>query len=414
MERHSNTPGKVEPLNRRKFVRRLGAAGAAACLPSVVSGAGFPAAAGRPRPEVVAIYCPLWHRYNHMDSWHGYGWNEWELVKSAPPRFAGHHQPLRPSWGCFDESDPEWSRREIDLAADHGIGVFMFDWYWYSGVRLMEEALERGFLKAPNNQRLKFCLMWANHDWADYFPAPYDKPWNSWLPLRHSVEDLNRVFEYCIEHYFREPNYWKVDGRLFFSIFQIDKFIRELGGPERVRGLLAGLDEKLRQAGLPPVHWNAIQSGPPEVAARWKEAGFHSIVTSYNINDSGKTPSGLTQQYEDLMAMHQRAWESLSNAALTQFPVVTMGWDVTPRCEHNVPWPFAKTSYPYGHVVLGNTPERFGRLCRMAREFVAADPKKPYAVFVNAWNEWTEGCYLLPEEKYGTAYLEALKSAFND
>ena len=101
-------------------------------------------------------------------------------VRAAP--FSGHHQPKRPSWGYFDESDPKWSRQEIDLAADHGIDAFLFDWYWYSGVRLMEEALENGFLKAPNRSRLKFALMWANHDWGEYFPAPYDKPLNSWLP----------------------------------------------------------------------------------------------------------------------------------------------------------------------------------------------------------------------------------------
>jgi hypothetical protein len=83
--------------------------------------------------------------------------------QDSPPRFPGHHQPLRPSWGCFDESDPECSRREIDLGAHHGIDVFLFDWYWYSGVRLMEEALEKGFLKAPNRGRITFALMWANH-----------------------------------------------------------------------------------------------------------------------------------------------------------------------------------------------------------------------------------------------------------
>jgi hypothetical protein len=416
MHQDSNSQSNGGRLNRRRFVKSVAAAGAAVCsqgvLSSAVSGAGFPATAGRQRPEVAAIYCPLWHRYDHMDSWHGYGWNEWELVKSAPPRFKGHYQPLRPSWGCFDESNPEWSHREIDLAADNGIDVFMFDWYWYSGVRLMEEALERGFLKSPNNQRLKFALMWANHDWADYFPAPYDKPWNSWLPLRHSAADLNRVFDYCIEHYFREPNYWRVDGRLFFSIFQIDKFIRELGGPGGVKSLLESLDAKLERANLPPVHWNAIHSGPPEVMARWKEAGFHSIISSYNITDTGKTSANLTQEYEELLTTHRNVWASLSGGPLTHCPIVTMGWDVTPRCEHSVPWPFAKTNYPYGHIVVGNTPERFGRLCKLAAEHVAADPKQPFAVFINAWNEWTEGSYLLPEEKYGTAYLTAVKEAF--
>ena len=104
-------------FSRRHFIQSLAAAGATlslpAILPSPVSGANVPVASARPRPQVVAIYCPLWHRYNHMDAWRGYGWNEWELLKTAPPRFPGHYQPLRPSWGCFDESDPQWvSRRD--------------------------------------------------------------------------------------------------------------------------------------------------------------------------------------------------------------------------------------------------------------------------------------------------------------
>ncbi len=80
-------------------------------------------------------------------------------------------------------------------------------------------------------------------------------------------------------------------------------------------------------------------------------------------------------------------------------------------CQPDIPFPFPKPNYPYGHVVLGNTPERFGRLAKAAGEFVAGDPKRPPAIFVNAWNEWTEGSYLLPEEKYGAAYLKALKEA---
>lgn len=368
------------------------------------------------RPETVAIYCPLWHNYDHASSWKGEGWCEWELLRAATPRFAGHHQPLVPEWGCFDESDPAWAEREIDLAADHGIDVFLFDWYWYSGVRIMEEALERGFLQAPNRERLKFALMWANHDWADYFPPPFGEPWNWLLPQRYSLADLERVMDYGRQHYFGHPNYWQVDGRLFFSFFDPERLVAALGGPEATRRILAAAERRLTSHGLPPVHWNAMVRAPEPVAAL-KQAGFHS-TTCYNVISSGKVAEDLTEQYEDLIEAHHEFWERMAPTSLPHAPVVTMGWDVTPRCVVEVPWPFPPSprtgnrDYPYGPVVLGNTPERFARLCRDAAAQAAGTDA--FAVFINAWNEWTEGCYLLPEQRTGMAYLEAVRDTLGE
>ncbi|HND60434.1 MAG TPA: glycoside hydrolase family 99-like domain-containing protein [Opitutaceae bacterium] len=368
------------------------------------------------RPEVAVIYCPLWHPYDHAASWKGEGWCEWELLKNAIPRFKGHALPLKPTWGSFDESDPRWAGREIALAADHGVDVFIFDWYWYSGVKLMEEALERGFLRASNRRRLKFALMWANHNWADYFPAPFDQPWNSWLPMRHSPRDLQRVIDYAVEKYFRQPNYWRVDGRLFFSLFQAEFLVEQLGGIEATRREFRKIDRRLASAGLPGMHWNAMAWGA-EPVAKLKAAGFHS-TTSYNIISDGKPNGGMVQQYPDVMAQHERKWRELAAADLPHCPVVTMGWDVTMRCDQKLRWPFPRSKrtgnhdYPYCHLVVGNTPRRFGRLCRQAREFAANDPRRPYAVFVNAWNEWTEASYLLPEKRHGLGYLREMKKAF--
>ncbi|HOK78610.1 MAG TPA: hypothetical protein PLW35_12935 [Verrucomicrobiota bacterium] len=53
----------------------------------------------------------------------------------------------------------------------------------------MKEALEKGFLGAPNRNRMKFALMWANYDHRDQFCIEGDPrnpfgvmndAWNEW------------------------------------------------------------------------------------------------------------------------------------------------------------------------------------------------------------------------------------------
>lgn len=368
------------------------------------------------RPEVVAVYYPHWHNYDHGTAWKGEGWTEWEEMKEAVPRFPGHKQPLEPVMGYFDESDPAQVKREIDLAADHGIDVFLYDWYWYSGVRTMQEALEQGFLKAPNRDRMKFALMWANHDRRDQFWPEFGKDRTVWLPSRHSPRDLERVVDYCIAHYFKEPNYWRVNGGLFFSIFQPADFVEQLGGPEKTRKLLEKMDAKLKQAGLPPMHWNAMARNAQEVPS-FEKAGFTS-TSRYNVATAGKVRDDLTESYEDVMEAHRQHWKNMGTTSLPDMPVATMGWDVSPRARPDVPFPFpvepntGRHGYPYSHIVVGNTPERFERLLQDLSEHVKKDPRPSPGILINAWNEWTEGCYLLPEKRTGNAYLEAIKRTF--
>jgi hypothetical protein len=35
-------------------------------------------------------------------------------------------------------------------------------------------------------------------------------------------------------------------------------------------------------------------------------------------------------------------------------------------------------------------------------------------VLINAWNEWTEGCHLLPDQHYGNGYLEVLSKKIKE
>jgi hypothetical protein len=136
-----------------------------------------PAAVDPPRYDIAGYYWPNFHVDPRNKEKLGKGWTEWELVRNAVPRFTGHEQPRKPLWGYAYESNPKTMARVIDTMADHGTTAVIFDWYYYNSSKpALEGALRDGFLKAENRHRVKFSLMWANHDYVDLFPASPGKP----------------------------------------------------------------------------------------------------------------------------------------------------------------------------------------------------------------------------------------------
>ena len=169
-------------------------------------------AAETPVIDVAAYYFPNYHPDARNDKWHGKGWTEWELVKAAKPRYPGHRQPIVPKWGYFDESDPAWASKEIDLAADHGLTTFLYDWYWYEDGPYLQDGLEKGFLKAPNNPRMKFALMWANHDWTNIHPATFVNRPETLAKGRVTRAGWDRLTDHVLQTYFSRPNYLRLGG----------------------------------------------------------------------------------------------------------------------------------------------------------------------------------------------------------
>jgi hypothetical protein len=81
---------------------------------------------------IAAYYFPNYHTDDPRNiEIKGEGWAEWELVKTATPRFPGEHQPNIPAWGYTDEKDPKVMAQKIDAAVNHGVDTFIFDWYMY-------------------------------------------------------------------------------------------------------------------------------------------------------------------------------------------------------------------------------------------------------------------------------------------
>jgi hypothetical protein len=96
------------------------------------------------------------------------GYGEWQTVKAMTDKgYEGCRWPRIPTWGYVNEADSRVMEMQIDCAVSHGVNVFIYDWYWYDNRPFLENCLNDGFLKASNNHRMKFYIMWANHD-ANY------------------------------------------------------------------------------------------------------------------------------------------------------------------------------------------------------------------------------------------------------
>ena len=88
------------------------------------------------------------------------------------------------------------------------------------------------------------------------------------------------------------------------------------------------------------------------------------------------------------------------HAPLKTYLGVFTDWDNSPRRKYR------------SSVFRGSTPEKFGaHVAAQVRRIQEAGGSE--LLFVNAWNEWGEGAYLEPDQRFGTRYLEALRSALN-
>jgi hypothetical protein len=85
------------------------------------------------------------------------------------------------------------------------------------------------------------------------------------------------------------------------------------------------------------------------------------------------------------------------NAKWGHYPTVLPNWDNTPRSGRN------------GVVLAGSTPELFRKHVKEAVEMVRNYDENRRIVFVKSWNEWAEGNHLEPDQKFGHAYMEALR-----
>ncbi|MBQ4330011.1 MAG: glycoside hydrolase family 99-like domain-containing protein [Lentisphaeria bacterium] len=373
--------------------------------------------------EIAAYYFPNYHVDKRNEEFHGANWTEWELMQCARPRFAGHRQPRVPVWGYEDESIPEVMSKKIRTAQEYGVDVFVFDWYWYDGRTYLQRALDEGFLPAVKGTDFKFALMWANHDWYDRHPCSFENAkmenCRRLYTCDITMDNISGIWDHLVENYLGNENYWKVDGKLYYSIYTPRLFINRLGGADNAKKALELFRKKVSDAGLGELHLNAVMYDNLESSAQnsmdqrqaWYDTGFDSFT---NYNCSGTSPEWTKFPVVDpRVAAEEFTGIVARNLQLdcgAFFPVITTGFDSTPRTiQSDV---FREGCYPFVPV-LESDPEIFSETLFTYAKLLKDKPENEKIIFLNAWNEWTEGSYLEPDTHLGYAMLEKIKAFKN-
>ena len=338
------------------------------------------------------------------------GIGEWETVMTMQKRNPGHYWNRKPLWGYINEADPSVMSMEIEQATKHGVNVFIFDWYWYDGRPFMETTLDNGFLKAENVNKMQFYLMWANHDVLNLWDTRLAnvKENNVIWTGKVDRQEFEKICKRNIEKYFKHPQYYKIDGKPVFMIYDIPQLIAGLGGIEETADALKWFKEETKKAGFPGLELQITM---------W------SINLNYSGLDAGKTAdpgnsfvkklgftsgthyqfvhfTNVNEDYNVIMDAVEREWERIdSSYDFTYYPHISVGWDNSPRTGVSA-------------VMKNNTPENFEKALRKAKAFVDRHPKQKPLITINSWNEWTETSYLMPCNVFGYGYLEAVKNVF--
>lgn len=360
----------------------------------------------------VAAY--IWPSCHHDERFGDMLWpegdGEWEIIKKGTPRFDGHYQPKLPLWGYEKDDDPEVMEKWIETATSHGVNVFIFDWYWFDEGPFLEGSLNNGFLKAKNNEKMKYYIMWANHDvrrnyWnVHQFANDTSIMWEGAVDLKNFKQIVDRV----IPKYFKTPNYFKINEEPVFHIFELNNLVKGMGGLENTREAFQYFRDEAKKAGLPGVHIQVRAHGgmnPAILSDRFCEGkDINEVVEYIGISSVTKYGWGIDEDYLKIgeeTLMKRDILDSVLN--VPYFPNVSIGWDDTPRFP-------AKTKKDVMHRNV--SPESFGAFLHKAKEYCDERPEQPKLITVFSWNEWVEGSYLLPDLRYGFSYLEQVKKQF--
>lgn len=361
--------------------------------------------------KLLSIYLPQFHTIPENNEWWGEGFTEWTNVKRGHPFYPGHYQPRQPLHDdYYDLSDLRVLERHTRMARKVGIYGFCFYHYYFQGRTLLEKPIEN--YRDKSKEQFPYCLIWANQSWARTW---YRANIGNKILLQQAYgteKDWERHFYYLLP-FFKDNRYIKVDNKPVYIIY----LPQDISCRQRMFGLWQRM---AKENGFNGIYLIAMNTGggkdrickfydaymefEPLCTIRgdcslrnrlrkWKAAHIDRIHSG-QCSIWNWIWSNNAFSYRYLCKRIEKKIDDLDSQVL---PGVFVGWDNSSRKDEE------------GLIVTGSTPRRFQK--HLHKVLSIAEMQEKEFVFLNAWNEWSEGAYIEPDKRYGWRYLAAVKRA---
>ncbi len=341
-------------------------------------------------PRLIAFYLTQFHPIPENDQWWGKGFTEWTNVTKAAPLFEGHYQPHLPTdFGFYDLRVRDTRRDQIKTAKRYGIDGFCYHYYWFSGKRILNLPLDD--MLADHESDMPFCLCWANENWT----RRWDGAEHELLVSQDYLPEDDINFIKSLEPFFKDQRYIKVDGKPYLIVYRPQNI------PD-VHNTLKVWRDYCRLVGLGEIHLCAALTHGNE---KYAHLGFDSGVEfpphnfkPVNVSDKIK----FTDEFNGQLMQYATIAQSFIDHVYDDervFKTVFPSWDNTARTKDRAV------------IVLNGTPENYEYWLSSTIDLAQQFKKEESLVFINAWNEWAEGCHLEPDRLYGYGFLQATLNA---
>jgi len=357
--------------------------------------------------KAIALYLPQFHPFKENDEWWGKGFTEWINVTKSKPKFKGHYQPHLPTdLGYYDLRLLDTMIEQASLAKTYGVHGFCFYHYWFNGKLLMETPLEQ-MLKSKEPD-FPFCLCWANENWT--------RRWDGMeadvlIKQNYGLEDDFDHIQYLMP-FFKDERYIKINGKPVYLMYrsELHPNINEAVKIWRDEAKKAGFEdlylirvENFKHDFDPKYHdFDASMEFAPDFSIPLQKYSKKEPVSHFLRKLLHKTAIKTSGLLANKVFDYEEIVDKMTKKApkpYKYFRSVFPSWDNSARRAKDAT------------VFVNSSPEKFQQWVTNTASYTNDHFKgEERLFFINAWNEWAEGCHLEPDQQYGHRYLQALKN----